>query len=62
VATGGGWVDRLKRKKMEEEERVAKEKKKERDRGKRGGERGSRNRWEPVRFGRFPVESVRPGT
>lgn len=27
VAAGGGWVDRLKRKKMEEEERVAKEKK-----------------------------------
>jgi hypothetical protein len=23
---------------------------------------GSQNRWEPVRFGRFPVEPVRPGT
>jgi hypothetical protein len=23
---------------------------------------GSQNRWEPVQFGRFPVEPVRPGT
>jgi hypothetical protein len=23
---------------------------------------GSQNRWEPVLFGRFPVEPVRPGT
>jgi hypothetical protein len=26
------------------------------------GQQGSQNRWEPVRFGRFPVEPVRPGT
>jgi hypothetical protein len=25
-------------------------------------DQGSQNRWEPVWFGRFPVESVRPGT
>jgi hypothetical protein len=26
-----------------------------------GEVQGSQNRWEPVRFGRFPVEPVRPG-